>query len=204
MWEKDREDVEKKKSVITMGDNLNLGCGFNKMRGFINVDAYDICKPDVVWDLNKMPWPWPDNTIDHIFAAHILEHLEDWWGAFKECARILKPMGTLEVRVPDESESSAGTYRDHKHIISRFSFYGIQDTIGLFYWTREVNAWAEVERHTVPLAAVGYGQVPHPQYQWMVKWCPWLLRFCSVHMRNFIHEQRFMFRKIGDEKYGGS
>lgn len=25
---------------------LNLGCGFNKLPGHINVDAFDICEPD--------------------------------------------------------------------------------------------------------------------------------------------------------------
>lgn len=182
------------------GEALNLGCGYYKKEGFINVDAYDCCEPDVVWDLNKFPWPWPDDSIDHIYAAHIFEHLEDWWRALKECGRILKLGGTLDLRVPDESSSSAGTYRDHNHIFTEHSFYGIKSTTdAAIGFRRHCNAWAETQYGTVPFILIGYVQVPWPQYFWMVKWCPKILRFCAEHMRNFIYEQRFMFQKIGEE-----
>ena len=201
-----KKAIEAQDPIVGLGDNLNLGCGFNKMLGFINVDAFDNCKPDVVWDLDKMPWPWGDMSIDHIFAAHILEHLEDWWGALKECARILKPGGTVHIRVPDESETSAGTYRDHKHVISVFSFYGLEDGVEALRnpdgWVRNVNAWAANEWHTVPLKIISYAQVPHKEYNWMVKWCPWLMRFCADHMRNFVHEQRIVMEKVGEKQNG--
>jgi len=198
---KEYEEVVKSgEPIITIGDNLNLGCGYSKMRGFINVDKYDVCKPDVVCNMDEYPWPWPDNSIDHIFASHIFEHLEDWWAGIKECARILKPGGTVHIRIPDESESSAGTYRDHLHIISIYSFYGLQDRDNCaFSWVRNVNAWAAMEYGTIPLVITEYCQVPHVPYQWMVKWCPWLMQFCATHMRNFIHEQRITLERVGDE-----
>ena len=37
---------------------LNLGCGYSKEPGMTNVDAFDVCEPDVVWNLNNFPWPW--------------------------------------------------------------------------------------------------------------------------------------------------
>ena len=191
-------------SIVGIGENLNLGCGFQKLRGFINVDMFDNCDPDVIWDLNQFPWPWEDNSIDYIFASHILEHLDNWWGAMVEASRILKSKGTLHIRVPDESESSAGTYRDHKHILSVFSFYGLMDGTGsIFRWERNVNAWAKEHYGEIPLKIVSYAQVPHTQYQWMVRWCPWLMRFCSDHMRNFIHEQRMEFEKVPDNIFKG-
>lgn len=92
-----------------MGENaeqvkLNLGCGFKYLAGWVNVDAYQCCNPDVVWDLNKFPYPWENNSVNRIYMSHILEHIPDWWTAFTECARILKVGGTIEIRVPDESK----------------------------------------------------------------------------------------------------
>ena len=170
-----------------------MGCGSFKMVGpeWVNVDAYDICKPEVVWDLNKIPYPWADESVDGIQMLHVLEHLEDWWAVFVECSRILKPGGNLRIHVPDESSSTALTYRDHLHVFGINSFHGTDGS------THGTSAWALAVRDSVPLVMDSYAKVPHKEYEWMVKWCPWLLTWCARHLRNFIWEQQFVFRKIG-------
>lgn len=170
---------------------LNLGCGTKKFVGeeWINVDAYSACNPDYIWDLNKTPFPWESNSIDHIYMSHILEHIPNWWDAFLECARILKSGGTLEIRVPDESSATALTYRDHYHVFSLVSFHGC---IGMKPGT---NAWAMTEKDSVPLKMESWQRVPFEKYAWMMK-LPWLMSFCADHLRNFIHEQVFVFRKL--------
>ena len=174
---------------------LNLGCGFRKSKQMVNVDAFDICEPDVVHDLNVFPYPWKENSVDGIIMWHVLEHLDDWWGAFCECARISKPGSTMEIRVPDESSGTALTYRDHNHVFSVHSFHGIQDRSG--YGT---NAWAMIEDNIIPLEMLHYQKIPCGEYNWMMRWpFRWLLGFCANHLRNFIHEQKFLFRKIGEE-----
>lgn len=168
---------------------LNIGCGRSeKQDGWTGVDAYG--DPDILHDLNVLPWPFDDNSVDKIFARHVFEHLENWWGAFSECGRILKPKGELEIRVPDESSASAITYRDHCNVFGLQSFYGT-------YSQRRpgTNAWA-AEQPLVPLKLTGYAQVPFKKFEWMAKYCPWLLKFCAMHLRNFIWEQRFMFEKV--------
>ncbi len=172
---------------------LNLGCGFKKFVGWVNVDGYASCSPDVLCDLNKFPYPWEDNSVDRIYMSHVLEHIPDWWSAFNECARILKPGGVFEIRVPDESSSTALTYRDHFHVFSLYSFHGTQGA------THGTNAWAVEVQNSVPLKLESYAQVPFRRYMWMIRWAPWLLQFCADHMRNFIHEQVFIFRKTGGE-----
>jgi len=173
---------------------LNLGCGFRKKKGCINVDAFDICEPDIVHDLNVFPYPWADDSIDGIIMWHVLEHLDDWWGAFLECARILKPGARLSIHVPDESSSSAITYRDHNHVFCVWTFRGITGD-----QPYGQNAWAAIEHETVPLKMISFRRVPFKKYNWMMRWgFRWLLKLCADHMRNFIHEQRFMFIKIGD------
>lgn len=163
---------------------INLGCGDRPLIGWINVDKYGT--PDVKHDLNEIPYPWDSDSVDGILASHIFEHLDNWWGAFVECSRILRPGGILEIRVPDESSSSAGTYRDHVYIFNERSFYGIEGT------TWGSNSWAK-EQERLPLRPHGYEQVPFKQYNWIPR-C--ILRFLADHMRNFIWEQRFLFQKI--------
>jgi SAM-dependent methyltransferase len=178
------------RAAMEQNDNkivLNIGCGFRKTLGAINVDGYASCNPDVLWNLNDIPWPWEDNSIYYIQAYHIFEHIVDWWAAFNECARILRPEGILEIRMPDASSDSALTYRDHLHVFNLFSFHGTLDALR----GREVNAWFN-EQPPVPLHLTEYWQVPFREYFWMPNW---MLKFCSKHLRNFIWEQRFKFKK---------
>lgn len=173
---------------------LNLGCGMNKRPGWVNVDGFDVCKPDMVHDLNAFPYPWDDNSVDEIYMNHVLEHIPMWWEAFKECARIMKPGAYFQVNVPDESSNTALTYRDHHHVFHLNSFHGIYQQLS------GTNAWAMSEENSVPLALKHYVRVPHKQYFWMDRFgFKWLLAFCANHLRNFIHEQRFTFVKMDKE-----
>lgn len=178
---------------------LNLGCGFNKMPGALNVDAFDICNPDMVVDLNTAPWPWADNSVDQIFMHHVMEHIPNWWEAFTECGRILKIGGMFQMAVPDESSGTALSYRDHHHVFTMHSFHGAFRADGRDF-RAATNAWAATEQGNVPLAMVAYTQVPFMEYSWMARWCPWLLRFCANHMRNFVKEQIFTFQRLPDRE----
>lgn len=92
---------------------LNLGCGEDKKEGYINVDWSPLPKPDVVHDLNKLPYPFEDNSIDLIEAFHVLEHLDTPFVIMKEFHRILKVGGTLHVKVPHFSRGF--THAEHAH-----------------------------------------------------------------------------------------
>lgn len=167
---------------------LNLGCGSRKIEGWINCDAFAECEPDRIVDLNK-PLPWPDNSVDQIIMLHVLEHVQEWWQCFTECARILKPGGMLQINVPDESSSTALTYRDHLHVFNRASFHGIKGR------SSGTNAWAKSQEGKVPLVLERYYQVPFREHEWLTRF-PRILKFCAEHLRNFIWEQQFHFRKV--------
>lgn len=79
---------------------LNLGCGKQRLEGFVNVDLTD---SDQDVDLSVFPWPWEDGTVDEIVASHVLEHFtrETAKRFIGECYRILKPGGELYIAVPD-------------------------------------------------------------------------------------------------------
>jgi SAM-dependent methyltransferase len=82
---------------------LNLGCGFGKIPGYINVDKEEACSPDKVVDLEG-PWPFADNSIDEIRACHVLEHLGQetsvFLGIMKEMYRVCVDGARINIQVP--------------------------------------------------------------------------------------------------------
>ncbi len=83
---------------------LNLGCGYNKLQGWTNVDRSTACNPDQLVDLESFPWPWMDNTIDEIMLNHVLEHLgaasETYIGIIKEIWRVCRSAARVTIVVP--------------------------------------------------------------------------------------------------------
>ncbi len=92
---------------------LNLGCGEHKKEGYVNIDWQALTKPDAVHDLNVFPYPFPDSTFDLVEAFHVLEHLDKPFSIMKELHRILKPGGTLHIKVPHFSRGF--THAEHAH-----------------------------------------------------------------------------------------
>jgi len=80
---------------------LNLGCGSNKLKSegneVIGVDFDKNVSPDVVWNLNKFPYPFKDSEFDEVVANHSIEHLDysvkDPDDVLKELWRITKASG---------------------------------------------------------------------------------------------------------------
>jgi predicted SAM-dependent methyltransferase len=83
---------------------LNLGCGSKKTPGWINTDKVPDCDPDQVVDLEQLPWPWPDNSVDEVMLSHVLEHIgqstELYLGIIKELYRVCRDGATITVIVP--------------------------------------------------------------------------------------------------------
>ena len=82
---------------------LNMGSGEDKRLGWVNVDNRPEVNPDVVWDLEKFPYPFPDESAEEIMWKDSLEHLS--WRvtrrALRECYRILRKGGRLFIQCPD-------------------------------------------------------------------------------------------------------
>lgn len=94
---------------------LNLGCGPTRIPGSVGVDSVAIQGfVDVVHDLDAVPYPFEDNSIDEIHLYHVLEHLHDPLRKIEEMSRILKPGGVLHIRVPHFS--SRGAFTDITHL----------------------------------------------------------------------------------------
>lgn len=84
---------------------LNLGCGAHRMEGWVNVDREAALGPDQVVDLERLPWPWADDSVDEALLNHVLEHLGATPGSFvgvmKELWRVCRDGARVQVNVPD-------------------------------------------------------------------------------------------------------
>ena len=93
------QNIKQKKHL-----RLNLGCGFDKKAGWINVDKSPLSKPDQLVDLEQIPWPWSDNSISEIQMRHVLEHLgastDGYLAIISEIWRICRPGALIRIVVP--------------------------------------------------------------------------------------------------------
>lgn len=58
----------------TTAPRLNLGCGYNPLPKWLNVDIEGGRHGTVFMDANHR-WPLPDTTFDAILCEHMIEHL---------------------------------------------------------------------------------------------------------------------------------
>ena len=113
---------------------LNLGCGHDKKHGWINVDNYVDCHPDVIHDLEKFPYPWDDNSIDEINMEHVLEHLgqthDVYINILKELYRICDNGAIIHIVVP---------HHNHRDFIGDPTHVRIVTPEGLQLFDQESN-----------------------------------------------------------------
>jgi hypothetical protein len=81
---------------------VNVGCGFDKRPGYLNVDLQAFHAPDVVADVRSIP-QLPSGYYEEVIAQDVLEHLTraDGPTALAEWRRLLAPGGRIWLRIPD-------------------------------------------------------------------------------------------------------
>jgi SAM-dependent methyltransferase len=120
---------------------VNLGCGKTKIPGVIGLDRVPIAGVvDIVHDLDVVPYPFAEQSVDEIHMYHVLEHLHDPVRKMEELYRILKPQGTLFLRVPHFSSNGAWTDITHVRPFSYFSFDCFQEDSYQHFYTTAVFA----------------------------------------------------------------
>jgi len=121
---------------------LNIGCGDVRLEGAVNIDSNPCSKPDVLHDLNILPWPLPDSEFEVVVCSHILEHLFSPFQVMLEIHRVCK--SNAEVRITTPHFSSYQSWNDLSHIyhfgLSAFSpFYkGHYNTQHLFSMEKRI------------------------------------------------------------------
>ena len=127
---------------------LNLGSGQNKLDGYINVDKYNYGAPDLVMDLEVMPWPIADNEVEEIILNHTLEHLgkdvDVFFSIIKEIYRVCKHSARVVINVPHPRHDDFINDPTHVRIIT-------PELLGLFS-KDNCNFWKSKRASNTPLA----------------------------------------------------
>ena len=133
------------------GIRLDVGCGFNKQKGYVGLDMRPVKGVDIVHDAEATPYPLPKECCSTILASHLVEHLcpknfmrvmDEWW-------RLLRAGGQLLVSLP--YATSYGFYQDPTHCNhvneATWTYFDPEQFLYCIYrplpWKVERNAWRE-------------------------------------------------------------
>ena len=92
---------------------LNLGCGTDYRKEFVNVDCDPHIKKDMDFDLSGI-FPIKDLSVEYINASHIIEHLPNLIDFMNECHRVLIDGGRIDIVTP--KPNSEFYWQDPTHI----------------------------------------------------------------------------------------
>jgi SAM-dependent methyltransferase len=101
---------------------LNLGCGTKYIPEAVNVDINPQAKPDILHDLNCLPWPLPNDQFLEILAYDSIEHLDDVMVAMTEIYRVACHGAIVNITVPHFSCFNSYTDPSHVRSFGYFSF----------------------------------------------------------------------------------
>lgn len=108
---------------------LHLGCGHEYLKDYLNVDVNKDVGPDMVVDLNKVPWPFENDQFDEVLAKHVFEHLTDPVSKMQELYRITKRNGIFDIRVPHFSHAWANITHVTAFSVRTFDFLDARSTL---------------------------------------------------------------------------
>jgi predicted SAM-dependent methyltransferase len=87
---------------IPPGARIHLGCGPNRLEGWVNVDIDRRSAADVRHDL-RIGLPARAGTVSRVYSEHVFEHLEleDGVRLLADIRRVLRPGGIVRIAMPD-------------------------------------------------------------------------------------------------------
>ncbi len=141
--------------------SIEIGGGTLAPADWINLDSRN-GSPGWKREAQDVPWPTPDNSIHHILASHILEHVpagQERIDIFNEAWRVLKPGGRFEIKLPLLITENGLP-----------SWHSIADPTHVSYWCRESFHYFTITPSGVFTFAANadYGIKPWHEVYWAI------------------------------------
>jgi len=115
---------------------LSIGCGKKTPApDLVRLDISADVQPDVVWNLDKLPYPFEDGSFALVECFDVIEHLSNIPATLQEIHRILEPNGVLKITTPHFSCANSYVDPTHKYHLSYFSFDYFCDGHELSYYS---------------------------------------------------------------------
>lgn len=168
-------------------EKLNLGCGREILKGYVNLDRIQLKGIDIIQDLDQFPYPFPDNQFTEIRMKSIMEHLSDVQKTLEELWRISKPNATIIIRVPHFSSLGAFVDPTHKRFFTYYSFdYYCSEA------KKEINDFNYYSKAKFKMKS---RRIIYPKYlkplEWLVNKIP---KFHEIILRKFLPVRSLHFQ----------
>jgi hypothetical protein len=104
-------------------ETLDIGCGTRKQEaGAVGIDRSPNSAADIVWDLDRHPWPLGSDRFSRVFMSHIIEHFEDAMKAMAEVHRVGKNGADVFIVTPHFSSHNSFSDPTHRRHLTASSF----------------------------------------------------------------------------------
>ncbi len=108
----------------------------NKYPGAIGVDRNARTRADVLCDLDCFPYPFGDDSFDHLRAVHVIEHVSDVIRTVEEFHRLVRDGGTIHIVTPHYTDFSSFCDPTHRWHLNSYSLrYFGPDNAGYGYYS---------------------------------------------------------------------
>lgn len=169
---------------------LHLGCGGVKHPGALGVDRAAGPSVDLAWDLDRRPWPLPDDAFSRVYAFNVLEHLDDVVATMEEVHRISRPGAEVRILSPAPSGHHLWTDPTHRRAFLSRSFQYFTDEFASRHFSYSAARFEVLEVTYDPLGPweADEGWIWRYRPPW---WDRLLLRMVNAHKD--LYERRFLY-----------
>jgi hypothetical protein len=134
---------------------VELGCGANHDPAYFGIDISALPGVDLIWDLEQVPLPIEDMSVEEIFCSHLFEHINNFIALMNDCHRILQPQGHLIAIVPQVADSlgnwHASAFQDPTHVRffvpASWAYFMAGHELYRFGETYGIKPWDLVQYH---------------------------------------------------------
>ncbi len=182
----------KQLKILEIGSGKNFYKG-KKTEDVVHLDAVKLQHVEIVHNLNNFPYPFEKDTFNVVIANHVLEHLDHFLETMNEIHRILRPGGTVKIKVPYFGSPNAFTDPTHKKFFTKESFdYWDKTTEYGFEYNHQVNkSFYLIEKKLIFAKGLKYSLV-----SWIENKKP---AFYEVHISRIIPADEIYF-ELGKDK----